>query len=78
MQWLSLGPRDLLKILEVCHTFLLDVAILIFVFPVLDMIVEHGTQSVSRGLFWGSIGVSGVFFVLAVVTGIAASRRQEE
>ncbi len=79
MKWpLSLGQKDLLKILEMCNAFFLDAAVLIFVFPVLDMIVEHGTQGVSRRLFWGSIATSGVFFVLALVTGVMLSRRQDE
>jgi hypothetical protein len=78
MNWpLSLGRRDLLKILEMCNAFFLDVSVLIFVFPVLDMIVERGTQSVSRQLFWGSTATAGVFFGLALVTGVMLSRRQD-
>lgn len=44
-----------------CATFLLDVAVLTFVFPILDTIVQHGKQSLTGRLVVGTFGISGVY-----------------
>jgi len=79
MRWtLTLSPRALLKVLDLCATFFLDASVLIFVFPILDTIVEHGKQSLTGRLFLGTLMISGVFFGLAVITAVMMAGREVE
>ncbi|HXQ24893.1 MAG TPA: hypothetical protein VN822_00655 [Candidatus Acidoferrales bacterium] len=74
----ALRPRELLKVLDLCTTFFLDAAVLVFVFPILDTVVQHGGQELTPRLFFGTLAISGVFFVLAIVMGIMMARREVE
>jgi len=74
----ALSPRELLKVLDLCTTFFLDAAVLVFVFPILDTVVLHGNQEVTFRLFFGTLAISGVFFILAIVMGIMMARRETE
>ncbi len=69
--------RALTKILDMCATFLLDVAVLTFVFPILDTIVQYGKQNLTRGLIVGAFGISGVFLVLALATATVLAEIEE-
>lgn len=51
-----------------CATFLLDVAVLTLVFPILDTIVQYGKHGLTRGLIIDTFGISGVFLLLAFAT----------
>jgi len=74
----ALNQHALTKILDLCTTFFLDASVLIFVFPILDTIVERGKQSLTRGLFVGTLAISGVFFSLAMVTAIMVPEGERE
>jgi len=65
------------KILDLCTTFLLDVSVLVFVFPILDAIVEHGEKGLTFRLFVFTLTFSGVFFVLAVAAAIVMTSKEE-
>ena len=49
----------LLRIIGLCEAFFLDVAILVFVFPVLDTLVTSGTQRLTLKLILWTLAVSG-------------------
>lgn len=70
--------RALLNILDLCATFLLDASVLIFVFPILDTIVEHGKQNLTRQLISYTLAISGVFFVAAIVMAILKAGKEAE
>jgi len=76
MKSLRLSGRAKIKILELCTTFFLDASVLTFVFPVLDTIVERGKRSLTSVLFIGTLGISGVFFLLAVLTAVMMADRE--
>ena len=65
-----LAPDQFAKLLALTEQFLLDAAVLIFVFPVLDTIILYGKQAVTRPLIlWTSL-VSGVFLAWAMFLGV--------
>jgi len=76
MKSLRLSGRAKIKILELCTTFFLDASVLTFVFPVLDTIVERGKRSLTSVLFIGTLGISRVFFLLAVLTAVMMADRE--
>lgn len=76
MKSLRLSGRAKIKILELCTTFFLGASVLTFVFPVLDTIVERGKRSLTSVLFIGTLGISGVFFLLAVLTAVMMADRE--
>ena len=55
------------SIYHVCREFLVESAVLIFVFPVLDTIVEHGKEQVTKALVLGSFSISGAFLLGAII-----------
>jgi hypothetical protein len=77
MKWIPrLTEPALLKILDLCATFFLDVSVLTLVFPILDTLVVHGQQSLTRRLFLYTLAVSGVFFLAAVAMTILRARKE--
>jgi len=70
--------RQLKKILSLSEQFLLDAAVLIFVFPVLDTIIQFGKQAITLGLVLGTLAISGVLFIWAIILGMAAVKGQEK
>jgi hypothetical protein len=74
---LQLSSRAKIKILDLCTTFFLDASVLTFVFPVLDTIVERGRRSLTSVLFIGTLGISGVFFLLAILLAVMMAEREE-
>lgn len=78
MTWVGkIQPQARLKILSLCEQFLLDAAVLIFVFPVLETVIQFGQKAVTRRLVLTTLLVSGVFFISAVVLGVIAVSREE-
>ena len=77
MKMLQLSRRAKIKILDLCTTFFLDASVLTFVFPIVDTIVERGRRSLTSVLFIGTLGISGVFFVLAVLLAVMMAEREE-
>jgi hypothetical protein len=67
---------SLLRIIGLCEMFFLDVAVLVFVFPVLDTLVTSGTQRLTLKLILWTLAVSGVFFLAAVLVSILITRRE--
>jgi hypothetical protein len=67
-----------LRIMGLCETFCLDVAVLVFVFPALDTLVTFGTQRLTLRLFIWTLAVSGVFFLTAVGISILIARRERQ
>ena len=68
-------PRDAFghpKFVEVAQEFFTEAAVLVFVFPVLDTIVQFGTKKVTWRLALGSLGTT-VF--LLFWAGILAKRK---
>jgi hypothetical protein len=71
-----MGGDPLLRIIGLCETFFLDVAVLVFVFPVLDTLVSSGAQRLTLKLILWTLTVSGVFFLAAVMVSILFTRRE--
>ena len=74
---LQLDECQLRKIMSLCEQFLLDAAVLIFVFPVLDTIVQFGKEEITAKLIAGTLAISGVFFIGALVVGMMAANGKE-
>jgi hypothetical protein len=70
--------RQLKKILSLSEQFLLDAAVLIFVFPVLETIVQFGKKAITAGLVLGTLAISGVLFIWALILGMVAVKEQEK
>ena len=76
MDWKpEFAPRELSKILSLCEQFLLDVSVLIFVFPVLDTAIQFGKKAITPGLVLWTLVISGVFFIWALILGMIAAVR---
>jgi len=58
--------------------FLLDASVLIFVFPILDTVVQFGQKAITTKLILWTTALSGVFFVAALVLGVLAVKGQEK
>lgn len=79
MRWLpSFSAEELVRILDLGTTFFLDAAVLIFIFPILDTFVQYGRERLTWRLFFVTFAISGVFFLMAVVTTVLAARRKAE
>jgi hypothetical protein len=79
MRWLpSFSAEELVRILDLGTTFFLDAAVLIFIFPILDTFVQYGRERLTWRLFFATFAISGIFFVMAVVTTVLAARRKAE
>ena len=74
---LQLDELQLRKILSLCEQFLLDAAVLIFVFPVLDTVVQFGKEQITGKLIAGTLAISGVFFIGALILGMRAAKGRE-
>jgi hypothetical protein len=56
---------------------LLDVAVLTFVFPLLDTLIDFGATKVTFSLVLGTLVTSGVFFIGALCMAALATRIEE-
>jgi hypothetical protein len=74
---LQLDEKQLRKIISLCEQFLLDAAVLIFVFPVLDTLVQFGKEEITGKLIAGTLAISGVFFIGALILGMMAAKGRE-
>jgi len=78
MNWFGrIEPQGRLKILSLCEQFLLDAAVLIFVFPVLETVIQFGQKAITRRLVLSTLAISGIFFIGAVVLGVVAASEEE-
>jgi hypothetical protein len=59
-----------------CEQFLLDAAVLIFVFPVLDTLINFGAKRLTLPLVLWTLGISGVFFTGAICMGALAVKKE--
>jgi hypothetical protein len=66
----------LVRIIGLCETFCIDVAVLVFVFPALDTLVTFGTQRLTVKLILWTLSISGVFFIGAALMGILVARME--
>ena len=66
----------LVRIIGLCETFCLDVAVLVFVFPALDTLVTFGTQRLTLKLILWTLTISGVFFISAALMSILVARME--
>jgi hypothetical protein len=66
----------LVRIIELCETFCIDVAVLVFVFPALDTLVTFGTQRLTVKLILWTLTISGVFFIAAAFMSILVARME--
>ena len=74
MNWRpEFGESQLRKVLSLSEQFLLDASVLIFVFPILDTVVQFGRNAITTGLVLWTLAISGVFFIWAMVLGIVAA-----
>lgn len=64
------------RIIGLCETFCLDVAVLVFVFPALDTLVTFGTQRLTLKLILWTLTISGVFFIAAALMSILVARME--
>ncbi len=64
---ISLGNNARRRIYHVCREFLVESSVLVFVFPVLDTVVNYGKAQVTASLVRGSFLISLVFFVGAII-----------
>ena len=79
MIWkLQLDEGQLRKIMSLCEQFLLDAAVLIFVFPLLDTIVQFGKEAITGKLVAGTLAISGVFFIWALILGMMGAKGREK
>jgi hypothetical protein len=62
--------------LSLTEQFLLDAAVLIFVFPVLETIVQFGKKAITVELVLGTLAISGVLFTWALILGVLAVKGQ--
>jgi hypothetical protein len=73
----QLDESQLRKIMSLCEQFLLDVAVLTFVFPVLDTAVQFGKEQITGKLIAGTLAISGVSFTGAIILGMIAAKGRE-
>jgi hypothetical protein len=66
----------LLRIIGLCEQFLLDAAVLTFVFPALDTLINLGAKRLTVSLVFWALAISGVFFVGAMCMAVFATRRE--
>ncbi len=59
-----------MRVAGLSETFLLDAAVLVFVFPALDTLVNFGTQRLTSRLILWTIAISGVFFLGAILVSV--------
>lgn len=64
------------RIIGLCETFCLDVAVLVFVFPALDTLVTFGTQRLTIKLILWTLTISGVFFIAAALMSVLVARME--
>ena len=69
-----IGSRAKKKVFQTISEFLLDAAVLVFVFPVLDSLAQFGTRALTRSLVGWSIGISFLFLGLALIMAVASER----
>jgi positive regulator of sigma E activity len=69
--------RTFFRILGLCETFLLDAAVLVFVFPILDTLINFGTQRLTFRLIFWTLLITGVFFSGALLMSVLATKREE-
>lgn len=69
--------RGIKKSLELISEFLLDASVLVFVFPILDSLVQFGKKSLTRSLVGWSMGIALLFFGLAVIMGVVGEQLGE-
>jgi hypothetical protein len=56
----------------------LDAAVLIFVFPAVDSAIQFGKNAITSELMFWALGLTGVFFALAVIFGAVSERKTLE
>jgi hypothetical protein len=56
---------------------LLDAAVLTFVFPVLDTLINFGAKKITLPLLLGTVAISGVFFGAAILMAVLVARGEE-
>jgi hypothetical protein len=69
--------RTLVRVAGLCETFLLDAAVLVFVFPALDTLINFGTQRLTLRLMLWTVAISGVFFIGAVFMSVFIVRKEQ-
>lgn len=65
------------RIIGLCEQFLLDAAVLTFVFPALDTLINFGAKRLTVSLVLWTIAISGVFFMGAMSMAVFATRRDK-
>jgi len=82
MRWIFFATKALLrsafghpKFAAIAQEFFTEAAVLVFVFPILDTIVQFGRQKVTLSLGLGSIGVA---VLLLFVAGIIGGRIKDK
>jgi hypothetical protein len=65
------------RIIGLCEQFLLDAAVLTFVFPALDTLINFGAKRLTVSLVFWTVSISGVFFIGAMSMAVFATRREE-
>ena len=75
---IQLDEGQLRKIMSLCEQFLLDAAVLIFVFPLLDTVVQFGKEAITGKLVAGTLAISGVFFIWARILGMMGANGREK
>ena len=71
-----IGPKASLRIIVLCEQFFLDAAVLVFVFPVLDTLVNFGTKKLTVSLLLWTLAISGVFFIGAMFMAVLAAKNE--
>jgi hypothetical protein len=72
----TVQERIKVRVAGLCETFLLDAAVLVFVFPALDTLINFGTQRLTFRLLLWTGAISGVFFIGAVFMSIFIVRNE--
>jgi len=74
---MRLSVKGTKKALELVSEFLLDAGVLVFVFPLLDSIVQFGAKAITLSLIGWSFGIATAFLIAALIIGVAGEQYGE-
>ena len=63
----GISPTQRLRIAKLAVEYFNEAAVLVLVFPLLDVIVQYGVKSVSARLVFGSVAISVILFILGAI-----------
>ncbi len=73
----QISPQARRKVYHLSTEFLVEAAVLVFVFPVLDVIIQYGRKAVTPGLVSWSLTISGVLFILGLILAVLGAMKEE-